>query len=224
MKYFVKYIFEPSLLLSELKRKRLEHKFKSNKVIIGNKCSVCNSNLGWKVYLSNNVSLSNVSIGSYSYINANSSVSNCKIGKFCSIASSVNIGLSTHPINLVSTHPAFYSNNKGFETFAEKDYFEEHQDVIIEHDVWIGNGATVMGGVKIGTGAIVAAGAIVTKDVRPYSIVGGIPAKHIKFRISEELTDELLKTEWWNNSEEWFRANYKKLHDSEEFIKFYRNK
>jgi acetyltransferase-like isoleucine patch superfamily enzyme len=95
----------------------------------------------------------------------------------------VTIGISPHPTYFVSTHPTFYANNKGFETFADKMYFDEEvKTTNIGNDVWIGSKCTIMPGVKIGDGAIVGYGALVTKDVPAYSIVGGIPAKLIKFR------------------------------------------
>ena len=131
------------------------------------------------------------------------------------------MGIGKHPTDLASTHPAFYSTGKAFKTFADRNYFEEYENISIGHDVWIGSRTIIMGGVKIGNGAIVAAGAVVTKDVEPYSIVGGIPARHIKYRIQKDKIDLLEKTEWWNQNENWFRENFKLFHDVESLIQYF---
>lgn len=138
-------------------------------------------------------------IGSYSYVNKNTLIQNAKIGNYCSIASNVKIGLGRHPINLFSTSTLFYTTKNTFNIkLIENDLdFQEYLPIIIEHDVWIGTGAIVMDGVRIGNGAIIAAGAVVTKDVAPFAIVGGIPAKIIKYRFSENIREQLLEKEWW---------------------------
>jgi acetyltransferase-like isoleucine patch superfamily enzyme len=223
IKKILRMLFEPSLFIVEFKRRKLEKKFNENQVTIGYNCSVYNSKLGFKVFLSNNSLISNSEIGNYSYVNANSNISKCTIGKFCSIASSVQIGIGIHPTHLVSTHPAFYANNKDFETFADKNHFEEYKKVIIGNDVWIGNGVTIMGGVCIGDGAVIAANAVVTKNVEPYSIAGGVPARHIKFRFDENFVKKISKIAWWNNSHEWFKENYMLFHNPEQFISFFEN-
>src|SRR5690606_12842951 len=119
----------------------------------------------------------------------NTQISDARIGRFCSIGSDARIGLGgTHPTDRVSTHPAFYSPMPRSQlTFAQKASFEEYPgSVIIGNDVWIGAGATIVDGVSIGDGAIVAARSMVTKDVPPYAIVGGVPSKLIRYRIPEE--------------------------------------
>lgn len=115
---------------------------------------------------------------SYIY-SKNSVVVNAIIGKFCSIAAGVNIGLGQHPVEYVSTHPSFYSVSQPIaKTYSGSDLFEPFKGRInIGHDVWIGQNVLVMDGLKIGTGAIIAAGAVVTKDVPPYAIVAGVPAR-----------------------------------------------
>jgi acetyltransferase-like isoleucine patch superfamily enzyme len=173
------------------------------------------------VFINDNVSVKNSNIGDHTYINSYSSVFCAEIGKFCSVASNVTIGLSTHPCNLVSTHPAFYSSNKLFKTFSDKVYFYEDENIDIGNDVWIGEGSLILGGAKIGDGAIIAAKSVVTRNVEPFEIVGGVPAKTIRFRFEPEVRLKILKSEWWNNSEEWFAENFKLFHDTPSFLKYF---
>ena len=156
-------------------------------------------------------------IGYGSYIGHHSKIYGC-IGKYTSIADCVVVVNGTHPTSVfASTHPAFYSvkNSVGLvygkkNKFQEYHYADEKQknDVIIGNDVWIGHGVTILAGVTIGDGAIVAAGAIVTKDVLPYTIVGGVPAKEIRKRFSNEEIEVLLSKKWWNRNESWIKEHY----------------
>ncbi len=176
-----------------------------------------------------NTSIGNSKIGYGTYIDSNSNLDNSKIGRFCSIANNVTVIKYTHPTkNNVSTHPAFFSVLKqaGF-SYVNENLFEEELfwnridkvTVKIGNDVWIGCHAIIMGGVEIGDGAIIAAGAIVTKDVLPYSIVGGVPAKPIKKRFSENEINFLLEYKWWNKPFEWISQNAKYFQDINQFIK-----
>jgi acetyltransferase-like isoleucine patch superfamily enzyme len=107
-----------------------------------------------------------------------------------------------HPINSFSTHPVFYSNRgQTTKSFTSENKFEELKPVHVGNDVWIGASAVVMDGVTISDGAIIAAGAIVTKDVRPYAIVAGVPAKEVRRRFDDNKIEELLEWKWWNLSE-----------------------
>ncbi|MFM7456864.1 MAG: CatB-related O-acetyltransferase, partial [Vulcanococcus sp.] len=122
---------------------------------------------------------------------------NTEIGSFCSIANNVKIGGGKHPIDWASTSPVFY---KGRDSVTKKfSIFERDQVMItkIEHDVWIGEGCIIKQGVIIGVGSVIGMGSVVTKDVEPYSIVGGVPAKHIKYRFSKEIITKLIQSEWW---------------------------
>ncbi len=160
------------------------------------------------------------SMGYGTYLCQNCSITG-NIGRFCSVAQDVKNSLGVHPITspYVSTSPMFFSLRKQTgKTFAKKQLFDELKDPIeIGHDCWIGQGAFIVGGVKIGTGAVVLAGAVVTKDVPPYSIVGGVPAKVVKYRYDEETIDFLLKSEWWNKPIEWLEANYELFSNIDEF-------
>lgn len=140
----------------------------------------------------------NSTIGKYSYIGFGSDFNNVKIGNYCSISSDVKIGLGKHPIDFFSSSPVFYSNNNPFgvkETYFSYD--DKPKKTVIGHDVWIGANVVILDGVEIETGAIIAAGAVVTKNVAPYEIVGGVPAKVIKKRFDNETIQQLMASKWW---------------------------
>ncbi|WP_051234374.1 CatB-related O-acetyltransferase [Flavobacterium denitrificans] len=117
-----------------------------------------------------------------------------KIGNFCSIARGTNIQEHNHDINCITSYFIKYRifNDKYGSDAVSKGGIE------IGNDVWIGTGSTILTGVKIGDGAVIAANAVVTNDIPPYAIVGGTPAKVLKYRFSEEIINELLKIKWWN--------------------------
>jgi len=142
-------------------------------------------------------------------VQRNSIVNNAELGTFCSIAMGVTIGLGQHPTDYVSSHPAFYSRTQPIaKTFSKKNIFEPFKKTVTGHDVWIGQNALIMDGVNIGTGAIIAAGAVVTKDVPEYAIVAGVPAKIIRYRFDEDLRQKLTHTKWWDKPEDWLQKNY----------------
>lgn len=143
-------------------------------------------------------------IGRYSYIANDSKINNATIGRFCSIGFEVHIGTGKHPIDFKSTSPVFYSTNRLFTNipFAKEQHYSEYERCTIGNDVWIGARAIILDGVTIGNGAIIGANSLVTKDVEPYSIVGGVPAKHIKYRFSAEKIQALQAEAWWNWTDE----------------------
>ena len=166
--------------------------------------------------------LNHSEVGSYTYIGANTVVSRTKIGKFCSIGPNCLIGPGKHPTHYVATSPAFYSRKARLcVTFSNSEYFEEFSQINIGNDVWIGEGVLIMGGVEIGDGAIIAAKSVVTKDVPSYAICGGIPAKLIRYRFSQEIIQILLSVKWWNKDESWLRHNFKSFHDIKLFLSLF---
>ena len=154
--------------------------------------------------------ITNSLIGFGTYIGSNCILPYTKIGRYCSFANNIKIIRGSHPSStFVSTHPSFFSPLKqsGF-TFTKKILFEELVYVDMEkkyfveigNDVWIGEGVMILQGLRIGDGAVIGAGAIVTRDIEPYSINVGIPAKIIKYRFPKEQIDWLLDFKWWNLS------------------------
>ena len=162
-------------------------------------------------------------IGKMTYIGSKCSILYARIGRFCSIAGDVKIVVGSHPTNTwISTHPSSYSSNcccgvsfTDRKLYAEYKYVDEENKYMVDigNDVWIGTGAMIMGGVKIGDGAIILAGAVVTIDVPPYTIVGGVPAKSIGTRFEEKEIELLVKSEWWNRDYEWLRKNASSFSD-----------
>ena len=148
-------------------------------------------------------------IDAYSYISRSCCLNNVEIGKFCSIAKNVNVGLAIHPINFISTSPIFFSpkNATGIKWTKDKSFEDNPKKTIIGNDVWIGSNVTIMGGLNIGNGAIIGANALVTKDIKPYSIVGGVPAILIRKRFEDKIIKKLLDIEWWNLKEENIKEN-----------------
>lgn len=138
----------------------------------------------------------------HTYIQRATTIVNTVIGSFCSIGSNVKIGLPDHPLNYVSTHPAFYDPTQPIlRSFVTDVLHQVSKKTSLGHDIWVGDGAFIRSGVTIGTGAVVAAGSVVVKDIEPYSIVGGNPARHIKYRFENDIVDGLLKSQWWTFSE-----------------------
>ncbi|MEJ5266516.1 MAG: CatB-related O-acetyltransferase [Bacteroidales bacterium] len=134
-------------------------------------------------------------IGDYTYVGNNTLIMNCEeIGRFCSISHDVKIGLDNHALDHIGTSPVFYFELRGW---VKKDTFKKSNPVVIGHDVLISANVSVLSGIKIGTGAVIGANSFVNKDIPPYAIVGGVPAKIIKYRFDEETIDKLLKSKWW---------------------------
>jgi virginiamycin A acetyltransferase len=144
-------------------------------------------------------------IGSYTYIGINVGISRAKIGNYCSIANNVNIGQGEHDLTMISTSAIFYDDPYEKLTFGE---------TTISDDVWIGAGATILRGVKIGIGAVVGANAVVTKDVPPYSVVVGVPAKIIKQRFPSDAIEKILNSKWWQYPPADAKLIFNALHQS----------
>ncbi len=165
-------------------------------------------------FLKNVVTNPNIIVGDYTYYDDFETVDNFEknvkyhfdfigdkliIGKFCAIASDVTFIMNggNHLSNALSTYP-FAIFGKDWVSAMEGKTYPSKGDTVIGNDVWLGYGATIMPGITIGDGAIVGAKAVVTKDIAPYSIVGGNPALEIKKRFSDETVEALLEIKWWN--------------------------
>lgn len=174
-------------ILDLIKRLRLFIYNRRNHTNIHSTKASLNACYDHDVMISENVIVNdNVTIGKYSYINRNSSVENCIIGNYCSISSGVWICPYEHHIMTKSSHP-----------FVSNSLSELRKQVVIGNDVLVSLNAIILSGVHIGDGAIIAAGAVVTKDVLPYSIVGGVPAKVIRKRFSDDEIISIRETLWW---------------------------
>ncbi len=154
-----------------------------------------------------------VVLGDCSYINEGSIVIAAVIGRFCSISPGCSIGLQNHPLALLSTSPLIYGDDN---ILGVSPWWSEiTAPPEIGSDVWIGTRAIVLQGVTIGHGAVVAAGAVVTRDVAPYAIVGGVPARHISMRFTEATVLRLLELKWWESPLESLRQRIDFLRNSE---------
>ncbi|MGU5846192.1 CatB-related O-acetyltransferase [Aeromonas hydrophila] len=154
-----------------------------------------------KTILFRMANVSHSDIGKYTYIAGYANINNCTIGSFCSIADGVRVGVGAHPLNLISTHPALYSIKTIFPYKLIDDSIidslpshEESKRINIGNDVWIGTDSIILDGVNIGDGAVIAAGSVVTKDIPSFAVVGGVPARVIKYRAIPEMIDG---KPWW---------------------------
>ncbi|MCE3280289.1 MAG: hexapeptide repeat-containing protein acetyltransferase [Bacteroidetes bacterium] len=167
-----------------------------------------------------NVQISNhlKEAGKYIYIANNTYIGFCsKIGSFTSISFGVKIGLREHPLVFVSSSPVFYAKRRGW---VSDDRFNETSDGMVEigNDVLISANAVILSGVKIGNGAVIAAGAVVNKDVEPYAIVGGVPAKFIRYRFDEKIRKGLSDSHWWDKEDEDLKKMLPYFNNPEDFL------
>lgn len=184
---------------------------------------VRNSTLGIYTSVGPRTSMNESTFGDYSYVVQDCSIVWADIGKFCSIAASTRINPGNHPMWRAALHHFTYrSKSYGFSVDDDSEFFEwraAHR-VTLGDDVWIGHGSTILPGVKIGTGAAIGAGAVVSKDVPPFAIVGGVPAKLIRFRFEKKVQDALMALAWWDWPREKLEValpDFRKL-SAEEFI------
>ena len=177
----------------------------ADKSIVGDFCRVEKSELAYLTQLYPNGIMYESKLGEYSYVQKNGSIWYTSIGKYCSISWNVSIGGGEHDFHKVTSHSILYAPAYGF--VEEPLYNRFSNSCVIGNDVWIGAGASILRGVTVGDGAVIGAGAIVTKDVDPYSIVAGGPAKKIGQRCNDNLINRMLELKWWNWPSEIIKSN-----------------
>jgi len=220
--------FDKSYLINPLYKyllwlfSKIKNQVKYEKLRIGYYSFIRNCTFGRYNWVGENNVLSDSSFNDYTYITTNCTIANCEIGKFCSIGPNVRIAPGTHPTSkFVSTHPVTYS--KPFfmlNNFTNTSIFEGNKNVIIGNDVWIGANSLIVDGVEIGDGVIIAANSLVTKNIEPYMIVGGVPARVLKKRFDDKEISKLLELKWWDKDDAWIKLNITKFWDINDFMEF----
>ena len=176
-------------------------KLKADAPVIHDGCAVSESQLGRFVEIGQGSRVANSEIGDYSYCDRSCDIANAEVGKFSNIASYVRIGATDHPLDRASLHHFMYRSDDYWED-AERDsaWFAKRaaRRAVIGHDTWIGHNAQVKPEVTIGHGAVVASSAVVTRDVAPYMIVGGVTAQVIRRRLPADVAERMMALAWWD--------------------------
>lgn len=164
---------------------------------------------GWSIFSKN------VTIGEYSFLNQNKYMSDIEIGKYCCIAENLSAGLDEHPLDSFSNFRMVGGILSPFRAtdfpITLKNAKRESKHIVVMNDVWIGADVTIKGGVTIGNGAVIGTGSLVTKNVPPYAVVGGVPAKVIRYRFDDKKIEYLQKIKWWDMPQEKLQGEIPKL-------------
>ncbi len=203
---------------------RHQHKMLSESPTFHEHVIVHDSSIGAWTELGAGTVISESTFGDYSYTDGAVSIIYTDVGKFCSIAAQVRINPGNHPMWRVTQHHMTYRRRQyGFDEADDAEFFDwrrEHR-CAIGHDVWIGHAATIMPGVSVDTGAVIGAGAVVTKDVPPYTIAVGVPARIIRQRFEDDVRDALLRIAWWDWDRATLAARFHTFMDLDSFIRKY---
>ncbi|URQ75583.1 MAG: antibiotic acetyltransferase [Candidatus Ochrobactrum gambitense] len=176
-------------------------RFQNSEPRIHSTAQLKSSKLGRYADIGERVILREVTVGDFTYFERNGEGIYAEIGKFCSIAANVRINALEHPMERLTTHKLSYRPNEYFRYLGVDGEFRARRQakrVVIGNDVWIGHGAVITPGVTVGHGAVIGANAVVTRDVAPYTVVGGVPAKLIRKRFDDAISERLLKLSWWD--------------------------
>ncbi|HLQ40334.1 MAG TPA: DapH/DapD/GlmU-related protein [Tetragenococcus sp.] len=202
-------------------------RFKDQQPIIGKECEIKDIQFGDYVEIGSDNHLDNSSIGNYVYTGQHCYIQNSRLKHFISIAAQVRIGPTNHPYERPTQH-LFAYNGEGYGFYPkDNEFLAKRKELIttIGNDVWIGHGAIIQAGITVGDGAVIASNAVVTKDIPPYAIVGGIPAKIIKYRFSDEMIAAMSQIAWWDWDRLTLEKNYLDFRlPIEEFVAKYKNK
>lgn len=216
-----------------LKRIYLKFRWRDKCRFCGNAVADRKSTFDGRNYICNGTEIVNAHFGYASGVGINCFLKDIDIGKYCCFAGEIMTVVGRHPSSdYVSIHPAFYSTTQqwGF-TYVNEDKFdvnhrldkERQISFRIGNDVWVGERVQFLEGVTVGDGAIIAAGAVVTKDVPPYAIVGGVPAKVIRYRFSQEQIEKLFEIKWWDWEEEKIRRYAEKFNNVDTLLNSFKN-
>lgn len=218
MRYYDLYSQSPELIKKHTNKMLGEDPYMHDSVF------VVDSHIGPWTELGRNTLIMESTFGDYSYTAGDVSIIYADVGKFCSIASHSRINPGNHPMWRVTQHHMTYRKKQyGFAEADDDEFFDwrrEHR-CVVGHDVWLGHGAIIMPGVTVGNGAVVGSGAVVTKDVGPYEIVGGVPAKLIRRRFPEDISAKLQQIAWWDWDRATLEARFDELLNLDSFIEKY---
>lgn len=194
----IKYIAKRTICLYFKLINRTKASINISSTILGNCIFEGNNIIGAHNYLND------VIMGLYSNMGDNNQFSNARIGRFCSLGSNICLISSNHPLDAVSTHHVFYKSAEHKQSYNEDYKFDDHivredgLSLLIGNDVWIGDHVIIKGGIHVSDGAVVGMGSVVTKDVPPYAIVAGNPARIIRYRFEAPVVAQLISSQWWN--------------------------
>jgi phosphonate metabolism protein (transferase hexapeptide repeat family) len=184
-------------------------KLTSDGAVIHPDCAITDSHFEAYTEVGQGSRVAYSSFGAYSYCDRMCDIANAEIGKFSNIASFVRIGATDHPLDRASLHHFLYRSASYWEDAEDHaEWFEKRRArrATIGHDTWIGHNAQIKPEITIGTGAVVASGAVVTKDVAPYTIVAGVPAAPVRQRLKADLADRMMALAWWDWPHDQLRA------------------
>ncbi len=176
-------------------------RLRPDEAVIHPDCEITDCRFGAYTEIGRGSRLAHVTIGDYSYCDRVCDLANAEIGKFCNIASHVRIGATDHPLDRASLHHFLYRSANYWENATDDAaWFDTRRGRIarIGNDTWVGHGAQIKPDVTVGHGAVIAAGAVVTRDVAPYMIVAGLPAAPLRARLSPDLAERMMALAWWD--------------------------